>query len=296
MAAIRELKRRLGSVQSSQKITGAMRMIASARLQKVENALKSTLPFEEQLQSILNHINPDDYTGISPLGEVREVNNIALIALGSDEGLNGSFNINVVKKATEFIHACRAETLNPVQVFVIGKRLRAIQRIPNIELNEVPAFFAEKKIAEGAQMLVSELIQRFLKKEIDRVEVIYTHYQSMGSQAVNRIQLLPLLPKKETTGKEQLGADTSASELYYIYEPDAGTIIEKLYPLIVQIMFYKCVLESKSSEEAMRVISMQTANDNANKLIEKLQLEYNKLRQQSITTELLDIAGGATKD
>lgn len=294
MATMRELKRRINSVQSSQKITGAMKMISSARMRKTEMALNHALPYEAQLQAILRHVNEKDCDYESPLRREREVRKVALVILGSDEGLCGAFNINLYKKLAEVVRAYKTEGIARPQVYAAGKKIIGpVGRMPGIEVKKVPVWFAEGKYAEAVKVLSDELIDRFRKGEIDRVEVIYTHFKSRGTQIVTRLQLLPLQPQEQ---EEQAGPDRPSVPKMYIYEPDCQSIFEMLYPLIVRTMFYKVLLENKTSEQAVRILAMQMANDNANKLLGNLQLEYNKLRQQGITTELLDMAGGNVED
>lgn len=298
MATMRELKRRINSVQSSQKITGAMKMISSARLRKAEAALNHALPYEEQLQSILNHVNETDCDVPSPLRQEREVKRVAVVVFASDEGLCGSFNLTLYKKLVEVVNAYKATSgVNGVEVYPAGRKIVGeVRRIRGIIQKKAPELFAEKKYPEAVKMLSEELIARFLKNEIDRVDVIYTHYRSRGTQVVKVVQLLPLKPLKAQGTPEQAGPDFPESQKVYIYEPDSASIFEMLYPLIIRTILYKALLENQTSEQAVRILSMQMANDNAIKLLGRLQLEYNKLRQQGITTELLDMAGGAIQD
>lgn len=294
MATMRELKRRIGSVQSSQKITGAMKMISSARLRKAEIALNRAMPYEEQLRSILNHVNERDCDFISPLRQERDIHQVALVVLGSDEGLCGAFNINIYKKLVQAVEEYRSQGIMQPDVYAVGKKIVGdVKRIKNISFREVPDLFAAAQYAEGVKALSDELIGRFQTGEIDRVEVIYTHFKSMGTQTVERLHLLPLRPHKQD---EQAGPDRQEKQLIYIYEPGCREIFEILYPLIVRTMFYKVLLENQTSEQAVRIVAMQMASDNAYKLLGSLQLEYNKLRQQGITTELLDMAGGNVQE
>lgn len=137
--------------------------------------------------------------------------------------------------------------------------------------------------------LADELMYRFLKKEVDRVDIIYAHYKSIGSQEMTCFQLLPW------KGKELEKLSVTEQNRIYIYEPDCVSILDTVYPLTIRSALYRAFLENQTSEQAARILSMQMANDNAIKLLGNLQLEYNKLRQQGITTELLDIAGGVVE-
>lgn len=292
MATMRELRRRINSVHSSQKITGAMKMISSARMRKVEISLEHARPYEEQLQRIMNHIDGQDCDYVSPLTEERRVKRVVLVALASDEGLCGAFNLNILKKLTATVREYQAEPGTKIDVYPVGKKIQGgVRKLEGIQIQEIPEEFGRKKYAEAVKVLTEELTGRFLKGEVDRVELVYTHFKSRGSQVVIRLQLLPFLPLKKREVPEQAGPDRPEKQLYYLYEPDCRSIFELLYPLVIRTMFYKSLLENQTSEEAMRILAMQSANDNAMKLLDKLQLEYNKLRQQNITSELLDISG-----
>lgn len=294
MATMRELKRRINSVQSSQKITAAMKMISSARMRKAEIALNRTLPYEEQLQSILAHVNEKDCDYESPLRKIRPVRQVALICLGSDEGMCGAFNINLYKELLGTIREYASLGIQHPEVYPIGKKMVGyVKRMQNIDYKKSTDLFIEKKYPEAVKVLTDELIARFLQGDVDKVEVIYTHYKSRGTQIVTHLQLLPLLGRKQ---EEQSGPDRPNLPRVYIYEPDCREIFEILYPLIIRTMFYKAFLENQTSEQATRIIAMQMASDNAYKLLGSLQLEYNKLRQQGITTELLDMAGGNVEE
>lgn len=291
MATMRELKRRITSVHSSQKITGAMKMISSARLRKAENALNRARPYEEQLRLLFRHISEGSCDYISPLSIERKVQRVALVVFASDEGLCGSFNVTLYKKLADVVKEYRTTLKTPIQVYPVGRKIiNEVGKINGTEVQKSPPLFLHKEYAEAVKQLADELMSRFLAGDFDRVEVIYMHYKSIGSQELRRLQLLPL---KEQPTTPVMAEKKPEKGKYYLYEPDCKTIFEELYPLIVHTILYKTLLENQTSEQAVRILSMQMANDNAIKLLGNLQLEYNKLRQQGITTELSDMAGGA---
>ena len=287
MATTRELKGRINSVHSSQKITGAMKMISSARLRKAENALYNTCPYLEQLQRLLDRIaGTCDY--ISPWSIERSVEKVAVVVFGSDEGLCGSFNLMLYKKLQEEL--LDREKGKKVEVYPVGKKiLTEVKRTAGIEIKEIPELTVQKEHSNVMLSLADELMYRFLKKEVDRVDIIYAHYKSIGSQEMTCFQLLPW------KGKELEKLSVTEQNRIYIYEPDCVSILDTVYPLTIRSALYRAFLENQTSEQAARILSMQMANDNAIKLLGNLQLEYNKLRQQGITTELLDIAGGVVE-
>ncbi len=288
MATMRELKGRIESVHSSQKITGAMKMISSARLRKAENKLLQSAPYRRKLWEIYRHIRQSACEYVSPWVAQREVKKIALVVFASDDGLCGAFNINLFKKLVEVIHHWQAKGVQDITVFAIGKKiLFDVRRLKGIRLMEPPKSFEEKDYGRATRELTDALKGSFLSGEYDRVEVIYTFYKSMGVQSVRNRQFLPFVSEAEEETPEVL-----KKEAWYIYEPNCQEVLEMMYPLLMYAAMYELFLQNRTSEQAARILAMQLANDNAVKLLGKLQLEYNKLRQQGITTELLDIAGG----
>lgn len=242
----------------------------------------------EQLQNILDHIATMTCDYQSPLSQERTVQRVAVVIFAANEGLCGAFNLTLYKKLLETLKEYSTQVKSPVQVYPVGRKIvNEVKRTAGVETMEIPEFFDTKQYAEGCTALADELIRRFIAKEIDRVDVIYSHYKSMGTQIITRVQLLPWIPQETKT--------LSGSELnkVYIYEPGCEEILETVYPLVIHSIMYRYLLENQTSEQASRILSMQMANDNAIKLLKSLQLEYNKLRQQNITAELMDIAGGA---
>lgn len=293
---MRELKGRINSVHSSQKITGAMKMISSARLRKAENKLLQAVPYRQKLWEIYAHIERAGCDYVSPLALKRKTERVAVVIFGSDEGLAGAFNINLYKKLSAVVHDYQAAGVRALTVIPVGKKIVSdVKKLKGVIFGEHPQAFEEKDFARATRLLVDGLTDGFLKGEYDRVEVIYTYYKSMGVQQVQLRQFLPVVTESEVQ-PEQPTQPTPAGELpYYIYEPDCESILKMLYPLLLHALMYEMFLQGRTSEQAARILAMQMANDNAVKLLGNLQLEYNKLRQQGITTELLDIAGGTLR-
>ena len=290
MATMRELKGRINSVHSSQKITGAMKMISSARLRKAESRLAHSQPYREELWEIYRHIMASGCDYDSPLRQVRKVGHVSLVVYASDDGLCGAFNINLYKALLDVVREYRRKGVKNFTVYPVGKKIQHdIHRIPGVQVVEVASLFEEKDHAQATMHLAEKLEKLFLAGETDRVDVVYTHYKSVGVQMVKDRRFLPV----DEGEKQQVEQDGKST--WYIYEPDCATILETLYPLILNALMYETFLQSRTSEQAARILAMQTANDNANKLLGSLHLEYNKLRQQGITSELLDIAGGTAR-
>jgi F-type H+-transporting ATPase subunit gamma len=291
MATLRELKGRIGSVASTQKITGAMKMISSAKMHKYEQALKRLVPFRSQIQTVISHLLAADGEYTSPLIEEREVKRIAYVVYGSDDGLCGAYNNNIYKGLLEYVEASREKYGNEVKITIIpvGKKMaKAMNRLGKgvVDVQNAPIHTrsTQREVADFAESLKNG----FLAGEYDLVEVVYMHFLSMSRQRLVAEQLLPV-------SYEALVAEGSAEvnkNAPCLFEPDGNSIFNSVLPLYILAMMQAQFTENNASEQAARVMAMQSASDNAKTLLEGLQLEYNKLRQQGITTELLDIVGG----
>ena len=287
MSTLRELKGRIGSVASSEKITGAMKMISSAKMHKAEQALARLVPFRNQLQTIMGNLLSADAQFTSVLTEVRELKTVALVVLGSDEGLCGAYNINIFKGLLQRINALHKQSSEvKVKVYPIGKKMeKAAAKVAGDGVEVVMCGISPKAAIDDIRKLVDALKDDFVAAKTDRVEIVGMKYVSAGKQvlAVN-----PLLP----VAADAFGAGGRGSNRPYLFEPDANSIYNTILPLYVLSVAQETFGQNAASEQAARVMAMQSANDNAVKLLDSLKLEYNKLRQQSITTELLDILGG----
>ena len=288
---MRDLKGRIGSVASSEKITGAMKMISSAKMHKAESALRRVQPFRDQIQNTIDHLISADAEYSSPLTEIRPVKRRAIVLLSSDEGLCGAFNMNLFKRTLEIINQARmAETENPVMfvVYPIGKKAsKFAQKLvgDNVEIVTADEMTAKSSVEDIARF-TGELTREFIAGKVDCVEVVYTHYKSASKQILATRQLLPIAADDLATGEKV------ERNKPYLFEPDVNTIYNEVLPLYVLSSMQEAICSNRVSEQAARVMAMQSANDNAKELLDELQLEYNKLRQQSITSELLDIIGG----
>lgn len=291
MATMRELKERIHSVHSSQKITGAMKMISSVRLRKAESKLQHSQPYQIKLWDIYRHIMASGCDYESPLTQERAVKRVSLVIHASDDGLCGAFNINLYKELVRTVREYRERGVKDITVYAVGKKIwYDIRRMPGIQVADLISLPVGGDYSHEIQDLADKLISLFLAGETDRVDIIYMHYKSIGVQTLANQCFLPV--KKE---EKQPSPQQKLTQSWYVYEPDCVDILQTLYPLILHALMYETFLENRTSEQAARILAMQSANDNANKLLGNLHLEYNKLRQQDITSELLDIAGGTTR-
>lgn len=293
MSTLRELKTRIGSVSSSEKITGAMKMISSAKVHKFEQALKRLVPYRSQIQSIMGHLLDADAQFSSPLIEDRaEVKAVGVVVFGSDDGLCGAYNMNIFKHLLVTLNQIRArhgESKPRFVLYPVGKKMRrAVDKLASEEIEVVHAEGVDSKMeGKAVNEFTLSLQSRFSGGELDEVHVVYMNFLSLSRQRVKDEQLFPIRAE-ELTGT----SDATNANKPYLFEPDANRIFNEVLPMFVLSTMQEITVENRASEQAARIMAMQSANDNAKKLLDSLQLEYNKLRQQSITTELLDILGG----
>lgn len=297
MATLRELKGRIGSVASSEKITGAMKMISSAKMHKAEGVLRRLQPFRKCVETVIGNLLSSDAAVSSPLTAKRPVvAKAAIIVLGSDDGLCGAYNVNIFKGLLETLARMRQEAGPEVRVEIVpvGRKMRrAVEKIattdPYLTLADVPEVDS-KSDGDSVKAFARSFETRFLTGELDMVVLQYMHFVSAGRQRIVADNYLPVSYDNITAGASK------AEGRPYLFEPDAATIFGTVLPMYLLSVMQEAFAENRASEQAARVMAMQSANDNAQKLLEQLQLEYNKLRQQGITTELLDIVGGQARD
>ena len=290
MATLRELKSRIGSVASTQKTTSAMKMISSAKMRKATYQLQRLSPYRAMVQHVISHLLVTDQEFSSPLIVTRDVKHLALVVFGSDDGLCGAFNINLFKHLLTTINKAHEQFGSDIKITIIpvGKKLtKAALKIASDGLQVERTSLNTRSTGNELNELSAMLRNRFLDGDFDRVEVLYMHFKSTSRQLFTREQLLPV--SYESIAQQM---DARAAAEPCLFEPDANTIFNSVLPLHLRAMMQEVFTESAASEQASRVMAMQTASDNAKELLDELNLEYNKLRQQSITTELLDIIGG----
>lgn len=285
MASLKEIKSRIQSVKSTQKITSAMKMVSSAKLRKAQKTIENFFPYEQRLTGLLtNFLSADDVDTVSFFSETREVKRVAIVVISSNSSLCGSFNSNVIKKLNYSIDKYKSLGKENILIFPIGKKIAKACIKAGYELQGDFEKMADKPSYAATLVLSDTIMQLFKDKQIDTVELIYHHFISKSSQVLTEETYLPIQLKP---------AEKGTAVIDYIVEPDRATIMTDLIPKVLRLKIYTALLDSNASEHAARTMAMQIATDNATDLLQELSLQYNKSRQQAITNELLDIVGGS---
>ena len=296
MASLKEVKTRINSVKSTRKITSAMKMVASAKLHKAQGAIENMLPYERKLNKILTNFLSADLPVESPYIKAREVKRVAIVAFSSNTSLCGAFNANVIKMLLQTVGEFRTLGQDSILIFPVGKKVdEAVKRL-GFEPQETSPTLSDKPSYQEASELAHRLMEMYVSGEIDRVELIYHHFKSMGVQILLRETYLPIdltrvVDEEEKQKEEEVQGGEIAND--YIIEPSAEELIANLIPTVLSQKLFTAAVDSNASEHAARTLAMQVATDNANELIQDLTKQYNKSRQQAITNELLDIVGGS---
>ncbi len=344
MASLKEIKDRIASVSGTLKITSAMKMVASAKLHRAQQAIGNMLPYEKRLHGMLidlmgavnisapaseegsgRLVNLSDQTGHTESGGAyslmaqRHVHRVVIVAFASNSSLCGAFNSNAIRETAAVINEYRASGLrdSDITVYSVGRKMaEAMKKLgfpsPSdfTKLSDSPSY-------DAASALAGELLDGFVSGRFDKVELVYNHYKSTSSQPTTRQTYLPLslaaatadLQAGKITGSasepdtvrvaesieapevRQSSPTTEATDM--IVEPSPEALVQVLLPKVVRLRIFTTLMDSAAAEHAARTVAMQLATDNGNELLQNLTLEYNKGRQQKITSEILDLVGGS---
>ena len=298
MASLKEVKTRINSVKSTRKITSAMKMVASAKLHNAQGAIENMLPYQKKLNKILTNFLSADLPIESPYVQEREVKRVAIVVFSSNTSLCGAFNANVIKMMMQTIGEFRTLGQDNILIFPVGKKVDEAAKRMGFKPQEVSATLSDKPTYQDAAELAHRLMDLYVAGEVDRVEIIYHHFKSMGVQILLRETYLPInltnvVSEEDRENEEEVQENEIAND--YIIEPNAEELIASLIPTVLSQKIFTAAVDSNASEHAARTLAMQVATDNANELIQDLTKQYNKSRQQAITNELLDIVGGSMK-
>jgi len=322
MPSLKEIKTRIASVNSTRKITSAMKMVASSKLHHAQQLIENMLPYESMLEHILKAFLASMPEARTPLNvERKQLKRIALVPFSSNSSLCGGFNANVTKLLQQAVAHYREQGVTDIVVYPIGRKITEQATKMGLQIGGNFNLLAEKPNAHQCADIATELSEQYAAGELDRVELIYHHFKSAGSQILTRRTFLPIdlstelgrfsdrdlssnvvtakaqeYLKKKAAKEEKTKDEAKPLNDNFLVEPDMETILTTLIPKELNLMVYTALLDSNASEHAARMVAMQTATDNADELLRGLNLQYNKSRQQAITNELLDIMGGSVNN
>ncbi|HSA07391.1 MAG TPA: ATP synthase F1 subunit gamma [Candidatus Gastranaerophilales bacterium] len=299
MPNLKDIKRRIKSVQNTQKITRAMKMVAAAKVKKAEAMLKASMPYSDELLNIMRRLmsarpyledtSQKFYRAIDNYPELlkeRELKTVGILVITSDKGLAGAYNANVVRKAQLRIKELELSGIK-AKLFILGNK--GYQALKRTESSKIVKFYTKLPAipTPGAcSVIAEEMAESYVSGEIDKIEIITTYFKSSLSFEVQVWQLLPMIFSSET----QKGAKTESEMLF---EPNMESVLQKIIPLYISNRIYHAVIEAVTSEQAARMQAMSSATNNARDMIKILTIDYNKARQASITQELLEVVNGA---
>ena len=279
MANLKDIRDRIKSVKSIQKVTKAMKMVAAAKMRKAQERMEQARPYSNSLSEIIEHLLPDVDRDSLALLQVRQIKRKAYVVVSADRGLAGAFNTNLLKIAQREIDEFGKDQ---VDIFCIGKKARDHFNYRNYNVLESHIDFWADMEFENAMMIGRSIVDHFSSGAVDEIHVAYNYFVNIAQQEVRSETLLPLsYENSENTFSDRL------------YEPSKDEIVGALIPRHLNIQMWKYLLESYASEQAARMLSMENATSNAQDMIKELTLQFNKARQAAITTEMLEIVGGA---
>lgn len=277
MPNVQDIRRRIKSVKSIEQITKAMKMVAAARLRRAQEKAVASLPYTEKVRAVLASVASHASDLSHPLLEVREVKKSCYLVLSADKGLAGAYSSNVIKEALPHI-----KDKNNSSVIAVGRKARDYFKRQGYPMDEEFTGFSEKPTIEHAIAIARSVAEGFKSGKYDEVHLVYTLFHSAITQKATSIKLLPI---------EDMPNSTNIQD--YIFEPSAEEVLSHLVPQYLQTTIYGALLQAAASELGARMTAMGSATDNAEELIEKLTLSYNKIRQATITREITEIVGGA---
>ena len=287
MGNLKEIRTRIASIESTQKITSSMKLVSAAKLRRAQTAIQHLRPYSQKLNEILTNLAGSN-TGVEqlPLFERREPEKVVVVAITSNKGLCGAFNSNIIKTVNNLISEKYAEQhrAGNLQLICIGKK-------GNDQLGKLyPVAFSNEKLLDDPDFaelsaIADDLVMKFIHHEVDKVDIVYNQFLNAATQRVTVEEYLPVLPP-ESDEMQNVTSD-------YIIEPSSDQLLQELIPKILRTQLYKTLSDSIASEHGARMTSMTKATDNASEMLHELRLKYNNARQSSITNELIEIVSGA---
>ena len=300
MANLKNIRTRINSIKSTQKITRAMKMVASAKVKKFENRVKASRPFTYELEKMFYRLLhsvceiesretkfKEPLNNFPVLLKEREIKNVGLLVMTSNKGLSGAFNANVVRYTLKTIQEYKEKGIG-CELFIIGQKgYNALKRVADengFKITQTYLTFSETPTSSQARLVASDMARSFINGDIDSMEIITTRFRNMMSYSVEKWDILPLDELEEDYAQEQF----TDMEI----EPNLSSMLAEIVPLFISSIIFQAMLESIASELASRMTAMSAACNNADEMIQKLTVDYNKARQAMITQELTEIVGG----
>ena len=293
MPSTREIRRRIKSVKNTAQITKAMQMVASSKMRRAQERVQQSRPYADQLRGLVSRlarVTGEDVGGEIALLKERPVRSIGFVVITPDGGLCGALPSNINRKAAttaieEQKRFAEQGERPAVDYVAVGRKARDFVLRSQLHLIAEFTNYGDKPSLLDASAIAQVAVEAFLNEEVDVVYLVYAKFINTVNQQPTVVQLLPVEPPTEQDGEHKI--------VEYIYEPDAPSIYEALLPRYVNVQVYQAMLDAVASEQSARMVAMKNATDNANELIQDLTLTYNKARQASITTEILEVVSGA---
>jgi F-type H+-transporting ATPase subunit gamma len=288
MASLRDIRKRIRSVKSTQQITKAMKMVSAAKLRRAQDAIIAARPYARALEQMIADLVARSEGLSHPLLVTRPARRVEILAITSDRGLAGGFNANVIRRVTRFIY--ENERTATIRLTTVGRKGVEAFRRRHLDIRKDHAGLYAKMSYQTARSLSEELTREFLEDRVDQVLVVYNEFVSAISQ---RVVLAPLLPFERPAGESVDPLKEAREQIDFEYEPSKQAVLDRLVPQAVATRVYRALLESVASEHGARMSAMENATNNASDAISRLTLTYNRTRQAVITKELMEIVSGA---
>lgn len=286
MANLRAIRKRIGSVKSTQQITKAMKMVSAAKLKRAQDAIIAARPYARQMREVVRSVAVRAGRDAHPLLVSRETGKVALLVITSDRGLCGGFNSNLLRASNRYLRENRGE--GEVALYAVGRKARDFFRRRGVPMRKEYMNVLGTLSYAHAEQIAGDLVGGFLAEEFDEVVVAFNEFRSAISQAVRIDRLFPV-----EVGQAEEGGTATASDVDYLYEPSREQILATLLPKYVEAQIFRMLLESVAGEHGARMTAMDSATNNAVDMISRLTLQMNRARQAAITKELMEIIGGA---
>ena len=281
MANLKEIRGRIKSITSIQKVTSAMKMVAAAKLRTSQSNMEQCRPYSNKISILLNDLLSDCDNINFDLMQKREVSKTLYVVITSDRGMAGAFNTNILKKAQSDIDV---DGKDQARIISIGKKSRDYFKNRNFDIiSEHIDFWGELNF-DHAINIGNEIVDLFISKKVDKVKIYYNEFKNLATQVIKDVDFLPL---------KQFDSNENKKQLDRLFEPSKEDILRSLIPKYINVQIWQFLLESYASEQAARMLAMENATDNAGDMIKDLGLQYNKARQSAITTEIIEIVSGA---